>query len=420
MTMLTKTIARRIRIKTRTRTATRIGTVAVAIAVSALALTGRPAAAQDNGDAAQTVQDILGFLVTNQGVQTSDFDTDREAAAATRDTLTGALLSSMATLPVSSSASGFTYRLNPALGTVERASETFGPFFVERALTVGAGQASVGFTLQYAAFNSLDGHPLRNGELVTTANGFSDEAAPFDVETLTLSITRKTTTLFGNVGVTDRVDVGVAVPLVSLSVNGSRLNTYRGQTALQARAAATTVGLADIALRSKVRLTADGPAAVAAGAEVRLPTGREEDLLGAGTMALRLMGLASAESGRASIYGNVTVGFGGIGREMSYGGAVAVAATPRLTVIGELLARRVAGLHRIAEVSAPHPRIIGVTTTRLMPSGGDQTAAFAVAGMKWNVSSTWLLHANLLMPLTNSGLTARLTPSIAIDYSFAR
>src|SRR5918992_1420598 len=141
------------------------------------------ASAQTNGNAA-TVQDILAFLVTNQGVQTSDFDRDRTAAEATHATLTRALLAAIATVPVSTSSSGFTYRLNPALGTVERASETFGPFFVERALTSGAGQASFGFTFQFASFESLDGHNLENGQFVTIANQFRDEAAPFDVETL--------------------------------------------------------------------------------------------------------------------------------------------------------------------------------------------------------------------------------------------
>jgi len=210
------------------------------------------------------------------------------------------------------------------------------------------------------------------------------------------------------------------VPLVRLDINGTRLNTYRGITALQARAVAETAGFGDIALRTKVRLTPSGPAAVAAGGGARPPTGREGDLLGAGDFAMRFLGLASYESGPTSVYGNVGVGAGGIGADVSYGGAAAIAATPRLTVIGELLGRRVSGLQRITPVIAPHPRIRGVTTTRLMPTGTDQMSSFAVAGMKWNVSGTWLLHANVLMPLTDSGLTATFTPTIALDYSFAR
>jgi len=390
-----------------------------AAAAVLLMLPARAYAQAEAGNAA-TVQDILAFLVTNQGVQTADFEKDREAAEATRVTLTNALLSAIATLPVSTSSSGFTYRLNPTLGTVERASETFGPFFVERALTSGGGQASLGFTFQFASFQHLDGHNLQDGQFVTISNQFRDEPQPFDVETLTLDVQTRTATFFGNLGLTDRVDVGVAVPVVRLDINGTRNNTYRGQELLQARARAEAVGLADIAVRSKVRLTGDGPGAVSAGVEVRLPTGKEDNLLGAGEMALRFLGMASAEAGRASVHGNFTLGTGGIGREISYGGALAVAATPQFTLVGELLARRIAGVQRISGVIAPHPRIAGVDTMRLIPSGEDQTTAFAVAGFKWNVGGTWLLHGHVLLPMTETGLTARLTPTVALDYSFTR
>lgn len=389
------------------------------------------AAAQSTTTETATVRDILSFLVTNRGVVTDDFERDRAAAEATRDTLTRAFVSALATLPVSTSSSGFTYRLNSELGTVERASETFGPLFVERALTSGAGQASFGFSFQFASFHSLDGYNLENGELVTISNQFRDEPAPFDIATLTLDVTARTATFYGNVGLSDRVDVGVAVPVVRLDISGTQINTYRGQTFPQVRASAQRLGLADIAVRSKVRLTGDGPGAVAAAAEVRLPTGREEDLLGAGNAAFRFQGIGSAEVGRTTVHGNVAVGGGGIGRELSYGGAVAVAATPQFTLIGELLARRIAGVQRITEVIAPHPRIrclnpsTGVSescvdTLRLVPGGENQTTAFAVAGFKWNVGGTWLLHGNVLWPLTDSGLTARFTPTVALDYSFTR
>jgi hypothetical protein len=390
------------------------------VALLLTAATEAPAAAQGS-NSGLTVQDILGFLVTNQGVQTGDFDRDQAAAEATRATLTRALVASVATLPISSSSSGFTYRLNPTLGTVERASETFGPFYVERALTAGAGQASLGVTLQYASFRAIDGNNLRNGEFVTVANQFEDETAPFDIESLTLNISTGTATVFGNIGLGDRVDIGVAVPLVRLSIDGSRLNNYRGQTALQARARADSVGFADIALRTKIRLTPAGSAgALAAGVEARLPTGREEDLMGTGDLALRFIGIASLESGRTGLYGNLALGTGGLGREWSYGGALSVAASERLTLVGEAIMRRLAGIQGITAVVEPHPRIQDVLTTRLVPGGEDETTAFTVAGFKWNVGGTWLLQGHVIIPLSENGLTARITPTIALDYSFGR
>src|SRR5438552_14155095 len=84
---------------------------------------------------AQTVSDALTFLVTNQSVSTGDFARDRTAAQATSQTISRALLANLATLPVATSSSGFVYRLNSELGTVERATQNFGPFFIERAQT---------------------------------------------------------------------------------------------------------------------------------------------------------------------------------------------------------------------------------------------------------------------------------------------
>jgi hypothetical protein len=79
-------------------------------------------------------------------VQTGDFVKDRAAGEATRVTIARALLLELASLPISTSSGGFTYRFNSTLGTVERVSQTFGPFFIDRAVTTGRGQSSVGVT----------------------------------------------------------------------------------------------------------------------------------------------------------------------------------------------------------------------------------------------------------------------------------
>ncbi|HEX4933827.1 MAG TPA: hypothetical protein VFV33_11645, partial [Gemmatimonadaceae bacterium] len=118
----------------------------------------------------------MNFLVTNRGVQTDDFQRDRAAAEAASDTIARALLVNLTSVPLVSSSSGFLYRFNPALGTVERATESFGGFFVERALTPGAGRASFGVSASTAAYDNLDGFDLRDGTLQTTANSFADES----------------------------------------------------------------------------------------------------------------------------------------------------------------------------------------------------------------------------------------------------
>jgi len=369
---------------------------------------------------AQSVTDVLTFLVTNQSVATGSVERDREAAQATSTTISRALAANLATLPVTSSSGSFVYRLNPELGTVERATQSFGPFFTERALGAGRGQASFGMTLQQLHFTSLDGRSLRDGSLITTANRFTDETAPFDVDQLTLNIDASVATLYANVGVTDRLDVGIAAPLVSLSLDGSRVNTYRGRTFTQATASARAVGLADLVVRSKYTLFAEDATGLAALVDVRLPTGRQEDLLGAGSTAVKFSGIGSLEQGRFSAHANAGISFGGLAREIDYAGAVALAASRRVSVIGELLGRWIDSPGHIVPVSAAHPGLSGVETIRLTPDTSSLQVITLVPGVKWNLSDTWVLAANVSIPLTTGGLTAPWTPFVGLDYSLGR
>ena len=369
---------------------------------------------------AQSVADVLTFLVTNQSVETGSIDRDRSAAQATSDTISRALRINLATLPVTTSSGGFVYRLNPELGTVERASETFGPFFVERALTAGLHQASFGLTFQHVQFSRLDGANLRDGTLVTTANQFVDERAPFDVDALALNIDADIATFYGNVGVTKRMEIGFAAPMVSLRINGSRVNTYRGRQFTQASASATAVGLADLVVRTKYTVYDEDGAGVAAAVDVRLPTGHEEDLLGSGSTSVKFAAIGSLERGHTSGHANVGISVGGLAREFSYGGALALAATPRVTVTGELLGRWLDSFGHIMPLAAPHPGLVGVETIRLTPDTSTLHIITLVPGVKWNVSDTWVLAANVTVPLTSGGLTSRFTPFVGLDYALGR
>jgi hypothetical protein len=369
---------------------------------------------------AQPVSDVLTFLVTNQGVQTGSVERDRAAALATSNTISRALLANLATLPVATSSSGFVYRLNPELGAPERITQSFGPFFVERAITAGRGQVSLGLTFQQLRFTALDGHNLRDGSLVTTANQFTDESAPFDVDQLTLAISGSVATFYGNVGVTDRLEVGFAAPMVALVIDGSRVNTYRGRTFTQATAHARSYGLADMVVRTKFTPYRQEGLALAGAIDLRLPTGRSEDLLGAGTRSVRFSAIGSAESGRVSTHLNAGVTVGGLARELNYGTALAVAASTRVTLIGEIIGRLLDSPRGIVPVTAPHPTLRGVETIRLAPDTARLHMATIVPGVKWNLSDTWVLAANVSVPLTKGGLTAPFTPFVGLDYALGR
>jgi hypothetical protein len=370
--------------------------------------------------AAQTVSDVLEFLVTGHSVETGSVERDTAAAAATSLTVSRALLANLATLPVTTSSGGFVYRFHPELGTVQRATSSFGPFFVERAAAPGHGSASIGLTLQYWRFTSLDGQSLRDGTLETTANQFVDELEPFDVDRLRLAIDANIATLHGSIGVGPRTELSAALPFIVLRLNGSRVNAYRGQVFTQAAASATAVGLADVVLRTKVTLFDVDGAGMAAAVEARLPTGRDEDLLGTGTMSWKVAAIGSLEGNRLSSHANVAFGFGGIARDFTLGGAVAASASERLTLTGEVVGRWMNVPGGITTSAAVHPSLRDVRTLRLTPDGSMLTMISAAPGVKWNVSDTWVLVANAAIPLTSGGLTAGFTPFIGFDYTVGR
>jgi hypothetical protein len=386
--------------------------VAVAVAIATLVLTPSIARAQS------TVTDILNFLVTNQTIPTEDAGSDRAAAEAARDTITRALIVNLTSVPIATSSSGFLYRLNPELGTVERATETFGGFFVERAFSPGHGRASFGMSASTTSFDKLDGQPLRDGTLVTTGSRFPDEAAPFETESLTLRVSSSTLTAYASVGITDRIEIAGALPFARLSIEGQRISVYRGDTFLQASGSATASGIGDAAVRAKYTFVnaREGGAAIAA--EVRLPTGDEENLLGAGTVGFRIIGIGALERGPLMLSANGGLVRGGISDEVVFGAAAAYAVHPRLSATAEVLSRRIDELRPLLLTSQPHPTRLGVQTIRLTGGEPGQTVASGVAGFKWNPSGTLVFGANVRWNFTTAGLTAPLTPSLGLEYDF--
>jgi hypothetical protein len=368
--------------------------------------------------AQQTPADIISFLVTNQNVRTGDFEKDQAAAAATRDTIARALLVNLASVPIPTSSSGFVYRLDPELGTMSRVSDSFGTFFVERASTSGRGRVSFGASGSTAAYDRLDGLDLTAGTLVTTANTFRDEPAPFDTESLTLKMRTSTLTLYGSVGVTDHLEVGGAVPFVRLHLEGTRVNVYRGEQFVQASGTADASGVADAAVRAKYTIVTAPAGGFAIAGEMRLPTGAQENLLGAGRAGWRVVFIGSAEHAHVGVHGNAAIAWRGVSDEADLRGAITAALSPRVTATGELLWRRLSDLHEMVPVSAPHPTIEGVDTMRLLPGPDATTLSTFVSGIKWNVGSTMVVTGQVQWRLGNGGLTAPITPTVALDYLF--
>ncbi len=380
----------------------------------AVLIVAAPAVAQ------QRISDALTFLLTNRSVVTDDFARDAQATLSTRDTVIRFLQTELATLPVSSPSSGFTYRLDPALGTDVRSSESFGPFFIQRSLTGGEGQFAFAVNFRRASFDQIDGRSLTAGTLVATASQLHGQTQPFDVETLSLHLETQTLTAAATYGVTDRLDVSAAVPIVSVTLQGARVDTYRGQSVLQATADASATGIGDVLLLAKYNVHRVGASGVALGLAATLPTGDEQNLLGAGELSLLPRVIASLERDRVGVHGEGGMAIVGPSHYLDFGGAVTVVPASRCTLAMEVIGQRFPSGGRLTDVVQPNPQLVGVDTIRLIGTDEATTRVLMAAGVRWNVSGRWLVSVNGIRSITSAGLTASWIPTLTFDYSFGQ
>jgi hypothetical protein len=257
------------------------------------------------------------------------------------------LATQFATFPLGSSTGGLTYVFDETLGTLRRGSASFGPLFAERALTIGRGKLSAGFNYQRTSYRTFEGQDLDDGSIKFYLRhqdccGFTDPAnllgfsssvgdgtrlnPPFEGDiieaALSLTATTHTTALFVNYGLTSRWDVGLAVPIVKVSLDASveasviRLVTstapnthtfeyFNPDRTLVVQRAGSASGLGDIVLRSKYRVVSAAGGGLAAAVDLRLPSGDENDLLGTGGVQAKMLLIASTERGRFAEHVNI-------------------------------------------------------------------------------------------------------------------
>ena len=398
-----------------------------------------------------------------------------------------ALLTLLSTYPLGSPSGGLTYTFDPALGSLTRSSNSFGPSFAERALTTGRGKVSVGFGYQHALYDTFEGLNLRQGEIqffvphtdccsrgaaATESPDGSRLSPPFEGDlieaSLSLEIASDTSVVFVSYGVSDRLDLSLAVPFVRVELNASVLaridrlatssepsiHSFEGTNPDQHlfRLSGTAAGLGDIVLRGKYAFTSTGPIGLAGVVEARVPTGDETNLLGTGGVQTKVFGIASYNSGSLSPHLNVGYTFSSKGSlpdatlhdEILATAGFDFALNPRVTMSLDVVSRTVrgAGQMRLTEKtfdftsagsgggggggvggggSGRPPTLTetqSVKRTELQLTPGNLQLYLGAAGVRFNPWRTVLVTANLLFPLTEAGLRDRVTPVVGIDYVF--
>lgn len=235
--------------------------------------------------------------------------------------VTNAIGVTSSNIPISAATSGAIWGRSEA-GLPVRTETSAGPIFAERAQTLGRNHVLFGASLSNFNFTTVRGVPLSNLVFDFThedlgGNGLGDQDFENDVLEVRTDLDVKLAAVTGllTYGLLDAVDIGVAVPLVRTSLSGTSVvqifpaepqtphqfgTTANPSLTASAGTSGSATGIGDIAGRLKARLAQGERVGVAALAEVRFPTGKEEDLLGSGQYSARGLGIVSVR------YGNFT------------------------------------------------------------------------------------------------------------------
>src|SRR5689334_23737360 len=132
-----------------------------------------------------------------------------------------ALTSQLTALPLPSPASGFTYKFDAATGTFVRSTRSFGPILADRGETIGRGRVALGTNLQVFTFDKLDGVSLSDVPAIFRHDAYKTTPGRSDVIATRNSVNASVTQFTGALtfGVTDRIDVSAAVPVIRTRIS---------------------------------------------------------------------------------------------------------------------------------------------------------------------------------------------------------
>ncbi len=369
------------------------------------------------------------------------FGVDSDVRLASPDTVRQIIAQARAQLssfPLPSSAGGFTWTFDSASGTFNRASNSFGPIYADRALTIGKKHFNVGTAFQRVTFDQLDGQKLQ-GDQIVAYNGVLRAVGTtgiFFADGLDLDVSSDTLVTFATYGLTDRWDISVAVPFNRVQIK-ARLTTRVADTEtgvaphiqpLVTEDSGHSQGIGDVVARTKYNFLRARGGGLAAALDLRLPTGDEANLLGvAGAQAKVFLG---ASTTRDKLSPHVNVGYTVSGSsaaannvvalipppdEFNYtGGAdieLSLRSTLALDIVGRTL-RRAGTLDLRATAFGTNYREF-----ELQP-GKNLNLLLGSTGVKFTPFANMLITGNVLYPLSSSGLTDKLTWMFGVEYSF--
>jgi hypothetical protein len=346
-------------------------------------------------------------------------------------------------LPTASPASGITLRFDPGAGVPVRTTESLGPILSERAETIGKGRLFLGFTFQRIGFDSIDGSDLKNLPLVFKVRLCNQSGCdPTDTVVATqnrIDLKVNKFTSIATYGLTSRIDLSVSVPVETVKLGLSRKTSkvLQGNPSVFPApdfGEGESSGIGDVVARAKGTIFSGERFGLAAGVDVRFPTGDELNFLGSGAWGAKPF-LAASYRARVSPHANFGYQWNGdsvLASKTVVGASSTPASgtsskeqlpanvfysvgfevpTKKFTFSADFISFHVFDALRLSPANNFGQPTLAVTSGSFTTSDGS-------IGFKINPVAGLILTTNVDIKLDHNGLRHRLIPLFGIAYTF--
>lgn len=324
------------------------------------------------------------------------------------------MIASGFSFPLPTTQAGFTYEFDPVTNEFVKKPRSGGPLFAHRAETIGDNKFYFGAAFTYLQPVKFEGEELDDFDVTLKPNAGAPQGDRVFVN-LDIEVQSAIFTLYGSYGITDTFEIGYVLPFFRNSVSVKSKATFipdatvpgpvpaLAESAVDS-ASESKVGIGDFHLRAKWHWWDSQYLQLATALEVRFPTGKEANLMGGRGVGMKPTMIASSE---------IPVGNGKL--------------TPHLNVGYKFKSGKdrlvlAAGLEYGGSINQHNFTVIfDVLSEHSMDSkdGINDNPVDASLGLKWNLSDSSLVYANVIVPINKDvGLRPDAIPTIGYEIAF--
>jgi hypothetical protein len=343
-----------------------------------------------------------------------------------------AFATELSQLPLATPASGFTFEF--VNGVLTESNKSFGPIMTERAETIGRHKLFVGFTYQQFRFHSIDGNDLENVPIVFYFPSVNSPSVVTQTNNR-INSTVNQYAAYATFGLTNRIDVSIAVPFERISLGVSSTGTEYSttsdaQASFQEFIPGSASGFGDVVLAAKGTAWYGEHMALALGAELRLPSGDALNFLGSGAVGIKPY-MALSGKGRVAPHlnlgyqwnGNSVLARNSAGNDQQLPGyflydfGADIRAAERLTLVADFLGQEFFNASRITSPIMQTIPNRGLSFPGVEQETGSYSADNLAVGLKVNPWGRLLVTGNVLIRLNSGGLRSNVVPLVGLSYS---